>query len=395
MNIILTYFSVLSLILIIGSTTLSQELYLFLALSCLAIIYISKGNIKISKDALLLGLLFIYSILFGLVMYLMNWDAIDNQIANYQFFAIRKGVIDFVIGISVYIFLNNKDFNYTINLLSSCFLINSLVLFMQFLLGTRPPSALFYEPSSLAYFSISFFIVFYYFFVKQLHSYRAIIMILTIFSLMLTNSKIYYLYIFLLGLYYLFKKLNFLIFTALLIISILIIYRYLGEYNSQISSMLFFFPEFLKDGIYALNSDSGVFGTFITRLSSIFIAFVILLEYPFGIGIGIFPYFYLDALLVDVYSNIFYGSEINRYIDLEFFPSAKSALLTFLLGSGLLGLIYILYIFFKCSKKHNALLYSFLTFLFASFFLELNNFYIYFYLFLILIAKYKSTEEYE
>jgi hypothetical protein len=143
---------------------------------------------------------------------------------------------------------------------------------------------------------------------------------------------------------------------------------------------------YMEQGLSGLRLDNGVWGTYVTRISSIQGALMCIVEHPFGIGFGGFNSWYSTNMV-----NLGFSSpETDSIIYGALYASPKSNLLDFFVITGIFGIgIYLFWLnqFIKFAKQQSYLLQSFIALSFASLFIELNPMYVYFMILFILKEK--------
>lgn len=378
---------------VLGSLFLPEPMIFLILLLFLIYCFFHENKIYASKISFLFLIVCCIPFIISFFWYIDNWKFIPAQASNYQLYYLRKYCLDLSIGFLFYILLKYLPISKIVKYIYQIILLIFIIILSQFILGQERPSALFPEPSSLAFFIISFiWLVFHHLnVINKTYSY-SFLLCTGIISLIIM-SKILIIFLLMLSfLVFLKRKVN-LKYKVLFINTIFIfIFWIFDNDNIVVQSFINFLVVFYEKGLYALNTDFGVYGTFVTRLSSIYLSIISFLEYPFGIGLGSFSYYYVDVLERLDYDQVFYGSEIARYSSYEAHASQKSALLSFLNHSGIFGLFFLIFFSLKLYFVARHLFLSFLFFLFAAFFLELNNFYMYIFIYIILFDKTKNLK---
>jgi hypothetical protein len=262
-------------------------------------------------------------------------------------------------------------------------LLNIVAGSFQFILtpGERV-SMLFYEPSSAAYFLLT--VVAFCFYDLRRDYLNKFIAVLFVVSSLLISSKAMYLIFIIIALIILVKsssfrvKVSLILSGGLLFVIIYLNHEYLKTSNDLYRSVVIFIDVFSKMGLQGLSIEHGVYGTFVTRITSVYASIVTFINHPLGVGFGSFGFIYSQVLSDLGLIGVVSGAEVDMYLSGEMIPSPKSKLLEILLSTGWLGLIILSLVFYKVRKTRNKqYTLAFLTFFMASALIELNNFYLY------------------
>lgn len=327
---------------------------------------------------------YIVLVLWGSILSLIYMYIDDNAYNDPTILlSIRKYLIQIVFSIALYEFLKDKSLKYVLNIIYLSIIPNICMGTFE-LIQTFPERIhmLFSEPSSAgAYYLFVFFILFenfkqnipfwlsrYYMIIGLAIGSKAQIILLSIVAILKysTPLKLLSLFSLTMAIFYIFKE---------SIYSLEIV-----QYNLRILEI------YIDEGLSGLQISNSVWGTYVTRISSIEGSLMCLYEYPWGIGFGGFNSWYIANM-----SNIgFESPETDAIFSGIKYASTKSNLLNFFVSTGFLGLlIYLSWLksFFQFRKEKEYLFQSFIILTLASTFIELNPMYVYFMILLILKEK--------
>ena len=298
-------------------------------------------------------------------------------------FNIRKHFIQLFFAIAMYEFFKDKELKYVIDTLYFSLLPNILIGTYQ-LISSFPHriNMLFPEPSAAGYYYLFIFFILISKFDKGIAFWTTrYFMILGL----AIGSKAQIILLSIVGLLKYSTPLK----LSLFLSSIgLLFYNFSDEILNieAINYNLGILKIYWEQGLSGLRFENGVWGTYVTRISSIQGAFICISEHPFGIGFGGFNSWYSSNMI-----NLGFSSpETDAIIYGGLYASPKSNLLDFFVITGVFGIglyLFWLNIFIKFAKTQSYLLQSFIALSFASLFIELNPMYVYFMILFILKEK--------
>jgi hypothetical protein len=319
-------------------------------------------------------------------IYQMYWGEYEILNTDNFILRIRFYFIEIIFGICVYLFFKNRPVKYLFDILFYSIILNSIVGLIQFCLNpTERLQMLFSEPSAAGFFYC--FIIF-----ITLAKYKEtkityIISRIYTFLGILIFSKGQLLS---LGLVQLFKasiKLKIvLLFVLIIIISQLLDYvRLIGDKFDQIVNL---YVNLSNYGIDGLNEKYKVWSSFVTRISAIYLGLLSLFENPMGLGFGGFNSYYVNWIR---YSGVDLASiETDQIKEGTKYATPRSHLLELFISCGIISIflyIKIFFKFYKIRKQHAYLYISFISLNTVAFMLELNPFFCYLGILLVLYDK--------
>lgn len=340
-----------------------------------------KRNFDYKISSIYLIPLFIFAISAFNTLVIVTFDA--NADSTMMLYRMRKFALELFVAYIVLFYCITRGQKHILRVLRCSLVICILIGAIQFIFNAElRPSMLFLEPSSAGYF-IGTFLFVSFFYQRRLGS------LLLILSLLILRSKgmiisIIATYVF--GKFNLFK---FFSISVCLIIFAPIIHTYLLEYSGQYFGFVHLITILNEQGFTGFSSSNGIYDTYLTRLSGIFIGLQSALNNPFGIGFGGFH----NAYTEQIYSILTVedmGREVSGIFSAGGMMTPKSNLIELWLSSGLFGLLLFIFCMVSISLGRNMFFRaSVICFVFLSIFTELNNIYMY-----ILLLSYLSKGKY-
>ena len=340
-------------------------------------------------------LFFLYGFLLAMLVIIANPFAAGDDISA-LFYRARKHFIDFFVAYMFYLYFRGRPIDELFRVLLLGFLLNSFVGLVQFAMSPfSRVSMLFPEPSAAGYFWAAFILLLFGYYQKKI-----ILKYVIFFIGFLVSSKAQILTYLAYPVIRFFggRKNNSKLVVALLIfcVSTYFIYGrihvYLYDSSDQYRSVVLLVQAVYSLGLSGLSIEHGVYGTFVTRLSSIYLSFISLVEHPLGVGFGFFSVDFGRLYGEHLYMGSVGGGELEAVLRGEKFASSKSNFMEIIVSTGLVGVGLIAMFIVKLGRIARStggeyIYYSFLLFLVVSFLAELVNFYLYFYIYIILFER--------
>lgn len=345
----------------------------------LCLVTLARGSISAKINILYFVPLFLFTL--ALVNTLTSAIFNDSDITQ-LIFRTRKFFFEIIVAYVMLLFCINTSYRKVLNLINFCFFACIIIGVLQIIInpGSRP-SLLFVEPSSAGYFIGPF--VFLLFLTESKSKSMIKLTIITI----IVRSKSLILSIF-----------STLAIMRLSLLKAVIIILFVYFFGEVIHEYLFISSDQYRGfshlvnilyiyGLKGFSSEYDIYSTYLTRLSSIFISFDVMKEYPLGIGFGSFHELYIQRVS-GYFSLASLGKEVNETIR-HGLITPKSNLLEHSLSYGVVGMCVFLYWFLKLFFGGKVYIkMALLCFIIASAFTELNNFYLY-----MLLLTYVSVSE--
>lgn len=339
--------------------------------------------------------LFVLGALVTCWVLVLSDNIFNGQQANIIVFRTRRYFIDIFVALAVAGYFATITGQQILKILILAVAINVCVGWLQFLVSpfTRA-SMLFVEPSSAGYFFSSF--IFLVYFALKLEFKRTTGFFYFISSLLISSKAQ-------IAVYIAFPILRYLNVKGLMLLAVLIPLAVIAFIVFDVHSILFNFSDQYRGFIFVANSlvslgfadalsDSNTYGTYITRLSGIYLAVQMFVEYPWGIGFGaysvFFPTYYHEYF---IFSGLATANELKEILEGVKLATPKSALMELFVSTGVLGIVLLfvgsIVIIVKGSRISRYVPISFICFILASTLVELNNFFLYFSVFAALVNK--------
>lgn len=326
-------------------------------------------------------LIFIAGVLASGVSLLVNAASYSDTMENLMFYTVRKNVIEFAIAVCAYGVARRLTYRKLIDVLLIAFTVNCVVGLYQFAINPfdRTPM-LFVEPSSAGYFFASFIAIVVN---ANFGKVRRAIGVAAFIGSVLIFSKVQMV---IYGMMLYLKAGRWKYFA--LPMAGLLIYHYAGQVDDylyahfdQYRGASILVSALARDSFVGFFNSRDVYATYLTRISSLAAAVVVLVQNPLGVGFGGFNAVF--ASIVQPMSGFadITGSELADVVDGLKYASTKSRLLDLFIASGWVGVAAFAFYVFRFVKAHGrsepALVLSFAMFVLASVFLELNNIFLY------------------
>lgn len=376
------------LALIIGTSLGIEPVYLISSLVVFVVSCVWKGDLLVSEYALTPIILFVLGLVFTVRVLLMGADAHDSNDQITIIFRSRKFVIEFMVGLLVYFSLKRYSIYSLLEIFVLAFIVNIVAALIQLgVLGGRV-SMLFFEPSSAAYFICSFFFLIYG--LSKGVFYARFVSIGFFMATLLVASKAQVLLYLIYPLIRSFRLRSVALYLVCITVpASLLFYFYLHDYMYekflQYRGFSIFLNVLVDSGIAGLSADNDVFNTYVTRISSITVAVEMLFSEFLGKGFGYFGVEFLSVISDQILYSQTAGEEVSKILVGDVIASPKSKLLEVLISTGWLGVVVIaiasVRIFRNLSFEKFGLKASWIMFLMASLIVELNNFYLYAFVF--------------
>jgi len=374
---------------LVGSSTYIGAIPISLATALLVLTvldrrcFVVEWNIYYSITSLL------FVIGFMVTAFSLIFDSSVQDESGVVLMALRKACIEFYCAFVVFFYLNGKTYGYIVKVLLLSFFVNSTIGWIQFFyFDFARVSMLFVEPSSAGYFICCFLFLA----MAELDRTGGSVFLkwyIFLASLLVASKAQYLIY----GVYFVLRR------KAVLAIMVgfggvffASLHQYLGEISGQYKGFILM--------VNALNNIDGsnifnMYSTYSTRFVSVYIAFQEVLANPLGMAFGEFNFIFKEKF--DLYvPSVNLSDEMMFILSDAGFASPKSRLLELLLTTGwagVLGVVFFSYRFTRDScKSNNPLFLSFLFFLISSFLVELNNIYLYLFVFSLLISKSRERD---
>ena len=325
-------------------------------------------------------------------VYQMYWGEFQILNTDNYFLRIRFYFIEIVFGICIYLFFKNRTLNYLFDILLYAIILNSIAGIIQFCAN---PSGriqmLFSEPSAAGFFYC--FIIF--IILAKYKTTKTTYLISRIYAFLgiLIFSKGQFLSLVLVSIFKASRKVKIILIILIIIIfnQLLDYVRLLGDKFDQIVNL---YENLSKHGIDGLNEKYKVWSSFVTRISAIYLGFLSLFENPMGLGFGGFNSYYVNWIR---YSGVDLASiETDEIKKGTKYATPRSHLLELFISCGLITIflyIKMFFKFFKLRKTHTYLYVSFISLNTVAFLLELNPFFCYIAILLVLYDKELEKEK--
>ena len=331
------------------------------------------SEIKISKSIWFLMLLFLVGALNSFIGYAYFDFASDFQpiFLRTRFFFFRL-----LFAFSIYLFFKTRSKKDVLKILFYSLILNLIASIIQLIIFPNERlTMLFSEPSAAGFFYcfILYIILANYKETKPIFVFSRLFVFLGLFI----ASKGQFFALILSKFFLLSRRIKFGIFLFITFLSFLFIDQILNL-GGKLGQVINVINKLSEYGISGLSDKYKVWSTFVTRLSAIYVSFLSIFEYPFGIGFGNFHPYYLKWLK---YSGTIISSiETDEMKQGTKYASPRSSLLEPLISCGLfflIGIIRIFRMFWKTRTKKHYLFSAFVSLLVVSFLLELNPFFCY------------------
>jgi len=374
-------------------------------LSCfLGLIMLKKLNrdawvLVLSKEAIALFLLIALCLVNSVYYYFFSGFNVEIDSAS-QLLSIRKFFIESVYAFFLYFFIRDLSLDRVFQVIYFGAIINCVIVLPEIglaLTSTYRASMLFFEPSSAGFYYC--FCVFLLYLGAGDSKFRKITFYLFTVLGLFAFSKAQFIVITIVVFLTLKRKIK-LLSVILAVLIALIFGQQISDFNENlmdtnmaVNGVNIVFNSISERGVYGLSTEYDVYETYVTRLSAIYVSFIALIEYPFGIGISTFNVWYKHYLIESNLVNIFMAKEVDMMFFGEAYASPKSRVLELVVGAGIFGAVCLVYIFksfLDVSKKVPLLYLAFLSTFLAGCILELNPLLDYFVFLIVLLEKYRS-----
>lgn len=327
---------------------------------------------KISKFAWYLLIFFMLGLI-NMIIFLLFLDypvSYEEVVLRARFY-----FIELLFGFSVYLFFKNRTKKDLLDVLLLSLIFNSIAGVIQFAMNpSGRTQMLFSEPSAAGFYYC--FVIFIVLANYKDSKLRFLISRFYSFLGILIFSKGQFLALGLVQIFKASKKAKLAIVGILVIVITLYIdyIRLIGDKFDQIVNL---YEQLTKHGIEGLNEKYKVWSSFVTRISSIYVSLLSLIDYPNGLGFGGFHGYYVDWVKhsgIDIASN-----ETDEIAQGVRYASPRSHLLELFLSTGIIGVILYIKMFISFLKRgrKDYLYVAFLSLTIVAFILELNPFFCY------------------
>lgn len=360
-------------------------------------IFLILGHIAISKKAEIkydsLKFYFLILIVIGIIntgFYLAGTEISPHEKTNI-FLRCRFYAIEIGFAIAVLIYLQGKTLRHIIWILAIGVMLNLCAGIVQFCLSpSERIRMLFPEPHGAGYYYCFIFFIAWY--KMNISKTIKIFSKVFVFFGLLIGSKTQF---FAIALVLFIRCKNWLKIGIGIIIVLVICYfsAPILEKNIVLYQAVLTANSLQKKGIVGLSTKSGIYGTWITRFSGIYVALKAIGSHPFGIGFGSFNSYFVNYMEISGLNAFVTGAEVDKIYQGVYYATPKSYLLELFVSTGIWGIAIYILIFLKvrkvtrCSKRANYLYYSFLSLTFVSAFSELAPFYTYIAIIMVLLQK--------